>query len=263
MKRFKYGLLASALLVLICIVRPLTLCAQEEKPLSKKVSLHADHERLEKVLNDLSEKGYFTFSYQSDLLQKDTLVTLTIKESTLRQALELILGNAYEYVESDDYVIIRRKEALAAKMAIPAKRVGGDVLVEPKYLAAKSYAAVAKPKLATIKRKQMLAKKAYVSDSLNTADSLNISELRQNVRDMIGDMVADGIIRDKESFKWFALDNGQFIVDGRRVADPLRAKYASKYIKADGNGYYCGTLAGVTGRGYFFSKEEIFGGKKE
>src|SRR5580704_8497621 len=120
MKRIMHGL-GVALLVMFWANRPLMLHAQDDKLLDKKVTLKADHERLEDVLNELAKSGYFTFSYQSDILKKDHLVTLTIKESTLREALELILGKAYDYLESDDYVVIRRKDAIAMKEAVAAK----------------------------------------------------------------------------------------------------------------------------------------------
>ncbi len=249
MKRVLYGL-GTALLVIFCTTRPKTLYAQEEKTLSKKVAVQANHEKLQDVLDDLSKKGYFTFSYQSDILQKDRLITLTIKESTLREALELILGKAYEYVESGDYVVIRRSDPVASKkMAAGAAKV----------------AYVAKVAISNAKARPVVSKKyvSYAPDSLNTGDSLNISALRQTVRNIIDDLVADGIISNKENFKWFALDNGQFVVDGKNMPDSLRTKYAAKYVKPDGSGYYCGTLVGVTGRGYFFDKQEIFGRKKE
>ena len=86
--------------------------------------------------------------------------------------------------------------------------------------------------------------------------------LRQIVRDIINDMVKDGIVKDKDSFLWFGLDYGQFVVDGRPMADSLRVKYAAKYVKADGNGYYYGSVS-VHGRGYFFDKKEIFGDDKQ
>ena len=42
------------------------------------------------------------------------------------------------------------------------------------------------------------------------------------------------------------------------MADSLRLKYSAKYVKADGNGYYYGSVS-VHGRGYFFDKKEIYG----
>ncbi|HTR29950.1 MAG TPA: STN domain-containing protein [Puia sp.] len=267
MRRVTRGL-GVAMLVLLWANRPLTLHAQGDKILNKKVMLHADHERLEDVLNDLAKSGYFTFSYQSDILKKDRLVTLTIKESTLREALELILGKAYDYLESDDYVVIRRRDAVAMKLrdgdVVAMKEKDGDVV------AIKEKDGYVKPKMEMMKRAQMMKKAStmkkatrYVSDSLNTRDSLNMAAVRQTARNIIGDMIADGIIRDKGGFTYFALDNGQFVVDGRQMADSLRIRYAKKYVGPDGNGYYCGSVSGVTGRGYFLDKKEIFGEPKE
>jgi hypothetical protein len=228
-----YGL-NIALLVFICLGGPQLLRAQEDGPLEKKVRLKAENEHIEEVLKDLAKQGYLTFSYKSDILNKERLVTLTIKESTLREALELILGREYDYIESDDYVIIRPRGPEAPQKAMMA-------------------------------RKQMISPMTPREGMIPPApkaprmpDSANIVALRKTVRNIISDMVADGIVKDKDSFVWFGLDNGQFVVDGRPMADSLRLKYSAKYVKADGNGYYYGSVS-VHGRGYFFDKKEIYG----
>ena len=246
--------LAIVLLVTLCINRPLPLRAQdgqpkESKPLDKTVTLNADHQKLEDVLDELAKKGYFTFSYKSDILQKDRLVTLTIRESTLREALELILGRAYEYVESDDYVVIRRREPVARK----AFRRD---LAEPGYVREKAFRVAVEPRMKMTKRTEMTKRGVPYA-----VDSANMAALRQTVRNIIKDMIADGIVKSKDSFTWFGLDEGQFVVDGNHLADSLRVKYAAKYVK-DGNGYYCGSVS-VRGHGYFFDKEEIYGDKKQ
>jgi|HubBroStandDraft_2_1064218.scaffolds.fasta_scaffold309008_2 hypothetical protein len=232
--------LSIALLVTFCASQPLCLRAQESKPLDKTVTVKADHERLEDVLDELAKKGYFTFSYQSDILKKDRLVTLTLKESTLREALELILGRTYDYAESDDYVVIRRREPMAARMKV----------VDPRMKMMEARTDDVTPRMKMMKRRVPYA-----------VDSANMAARTQTVRDIINDMIADGLIKDKDSFTWFGLDNGQFVVDGRPMPDSLRAKYAAKYVK-DGNGYYCGSVS-VHGHGYFFDKAEIYGDKKQ
>jgi hypothetical protein len=243
MKQGVYGL-KIALLVFVCAGGPQLLRAQGDGPLERKVRVNAENEHLEYVLKDLAKQGYCTFSYKSDILNKDKTITLTIKESTLREALEQILGRDYSYLESDDYVIIHprapeelwvpvlpRKARMAKKMMIaPLEPRAGMMPLTPKA-----------PRM---------------------PDSMNIVRLRQIVRDIISDMVKDGIVRDKDSFLWFGLDYGQFVVDGRAMADSLRVKYAAKYVKADGNGYYYGSVS-VHGRGYFFDKKEIFGDDKQ
>jgi hypothetical protein len=247
MQQSMHGL-SIALLVTFCASQPLYLRAQDSKPLDKTVTLKADHERLDDVLDELAKKGYFTFSYQSDILKKDRLVTLTLKESTLREALGMILGRAYDYVQSDDYVVIRRREPMARKefRRDPEDRV---------YVKEKAFREAVTPQMKMVKMKMMKRGVRFAEDSANMV------VLRQTVRNIITDMIADGIIRSKDGFTWFGLDDGQFIVDGKPMADSLRVKYAAKYVK-DGNGYYCGSVS-VRGHGYFFDKAEIYGDGKQ
>jgi hypothetical protein len=223
-----------ALLMILCAGGSLRLHAQDKDtldkkstksgPLFRKVNVDFEQERLETVLKDLAEKGYFTFSYQSDIVNKDRLVTLTMKESTVQEALQRILGEGFEFVGDDDYVVMRR-----GAMARKATRK------EP------------------MARKMPMAGKMpmYGQDSV-------IAQKRRTVESIISDLVADGLVRDKDSFSSFALDNGQFLVDGKPMSDSLRLKYAGKYIGPDGDGYYYGPVS-VHGRGFFFDKKEIFG----
>jgi hypothetical protein len=238
-----YGL-KTALLVILCSGGPQFARAQEDGPLEKKVRVNAENEHIEDVLKGLAKQGYLTFSYKSDILDKDRRVTLTIRESTLREALEEILGKDYSYLEADNYVIIRPR--------------GPELLRVP-----------AMPRKAKMTRKLPVVpeqpREGMMPPPLKAPrmpDSVNIVAVRQTVRSIITDMVTDGIIRDKESLVWFGLDNGQFVVDGKPMADSLRVKYAAKYVKADGNGYYYGSVS-VHGRGYFLDKKEVYGDEKQ
>src|SRR5579863_2425182 len=243
MKHVVYGL-NIALLVILCIGRPQFARAQGDGPLEKKVKVKAENEHIEDVLKDLAKQGYFTFSYKSDIFKKDRMITLTIKESTLREALEQILGRDYGYLETDDYVIIRPRGPEELRVAVPARKFT---------IARKSPVAPEQP------REGMMppAPKAP-----RMPDSTNIAAARQTVKNIIGDMVADGIVRDKDRFVWFGMDNGQFVVDWKQMGDSLRVKYAAKYIRADGNGYYYWSVS-VKGRGFFFDKKEVFGDGKQ
>src|SRR5580692_9498123 len=157
MKQSMHGL-SIALLVTFCASQPLCLRAQESKPLDKTVTVKADHERLEDVLDELAKKGYFTFSYQSDILKKDRLVTLTLKESTLREALELILGRTYDYAESGDYVVIRRRGPVEPKMKMAEAKMAEAKMAE------------AEPRMKMMKMAEMKKRKmSYASDSVNMA----------------------------------------------------------------------------------------------
>src|SRR5580658_5160586 len=117
MRHVMYGL-NIALLVILCTGAPQFARAQGDGLLEKKVKVKAENEHIEDVLKDLAKQGYFTFSYKSDIFRKDRSITLTIKESTLREALEQILGRGYSYLESDDYVIIRPRGPDSVKINV-------------------------------------------------------------------------------------------------------------------------------------------------
>jgi hypothetical protein len=208
-----------AFLAALCIMGQLILHAQD--PLDQPVRLKVKEQPLIAVLNQLSAQGYCTFSYKSDDIKKDRLVTLTLRESTLREALATIL-EGYDFSSTGDYVVIR-------------KGVVGKA-VAPKF------------KEPTIKMQ-----KVRISES----PSPELDSAKQTVRNIIADMIAEKIVKDKDSFGWFGLDGIQFVVDGRPQPDALRQKFQAKYIKPDGLGYYFGSV-NVHGTGVFFERADIY-----
>lgn len=99
-------LLPRALSVLM-LLAGLSLTARAQTPLDRTLSAEFRQQRLDRVLEALSHKGNFYFSYNSTLLKKDSLVTLSVKEQTLRQVLDLLFRGAIEYRESGNYIILR------------------------------------------------------------------------------------------------------------------------------------------------------------
>lgn len=87
--------------------------------------------------------------------------------------------------------------------------------------------------------------------------SPSIEGSKQIIRSIIGEMIRDSIVKDRDSFSWFALDGRQFVVDGKAMPDSLRVKFQSEYIKADGWGYYFGPVA-VQGRGVFMDRSDVY-----
>jgi hypothetical protein len=87
--------------------------------------------------------------------------------------------------------------------------------------------------------------------------SPSIEASRQIMRSIVGEMIRDSIVKDRDSFTWFALDGGQFAVDGKAVPDSLRVKFQSEYIKADGWGYYFGPVQ-VKGKGIFLDRGDVY-----
>jgi hypothetical protein len=235
MKRFFIRQTIALILVSCILIRPLTAHAQDllDRPVpDKKFS----NELLKNVLEELSREGSFTFSYNSKVVKKKQLVTLTIPAGTLGQALTDILGDGYSYVMMDNYIIIRKN--------------GNDVP------AVKASTAV-KTRTTAKARKAAVSVKATKRRVDPVRDSINIKEAKSTMRSIIDDIVKENIVSDKEGVIWFALDGGQFIVNGQSMADSLRTKFANRYIKPEGMGYYYGPV-NVRGRGVFMTKQDLY-----
>lgn len=76
--------------------------------LDKNLSINVTRQRLDDVLELLSNKGNFYFSYNSSIIKKDSLVSIAANNKTVKQILDIILPSGYEFKESGNYLIIRR-----------------------------------------------------------------------------------------------------------------------------------------------------------
>jgi len=75
--------------------------------LEKKISINVTSKPLTETLNEISKQGGFVFSYNSDLIAPNKLVTIRANNKTVQQVLEQLLGNAFEYREKKNHVIIQ------------------------------------------------------------------------------------------------------------------------------------------------------------
>ena len=94
-----------------CIILVLLLCnlsSSAQGILDRRVSFNVNRQRLDDVLAIVSNKANFSFSYNSNILKRDSLVNLSIDNKTVRQVLNLLFNGNYEYKESGNYVILRR-----------------------------------------------------------------------------------------------------------------------------------------------------------
>src|SRR6187200_2791414 len=76
--------------------------------LNKSMTINVSRQRLADVLEIMSNRGNFYFSYNSSVIKKDSLVSVTPSPKTVREILNSILPQGYEYKESGNYLIIRR-----------------------------------------------------------------------------------------------------------------------------------------------------------
>lgn len=71
-------------------------------------SLEVRNQRLGDVLEILSNKGNFYFSYNSSIIKKDSLVTMVAYNKSVKTILDFLFKSGYEFKESGNYIIIRR-----------------------------------------------------------------------------------------------------------------------------------------------------------
>jgi hypothetical protein len=78
--------------------------------LQKQVSVDAKNKRLSEVLAAIGRQGNFYFSYNSNIIRKDSIVSLTARGKTVKEVLDMLLGEHCQYVETDKYVILQPTE---------------------------------------------------------------------------------------------------------------------------------------------------------
>jgi CarboxypepD_reg-like domain len=88
--------------------------------------LDINRQRLDNVLEILSNKGDFYFSYNSTIVKKDSLVSFSARNKTVKEILSLLFNNSYEFKESGNYVIIRKapiRMTIVTNKAVVEERV--------------------------------------------------------------------------------------------------------------------------------------------
>jgi hypothetical protein len=94
------------LLLVLQLWRPGNTLAQSL--LSKTISITAKNEPVKAVLKRMGDNNGFYFSYNSNIIRQDSLVSLNVQGKTVRQTLEQLLGERYDYTEKGKYIIIER-----------------------------------------------------------------------------------------------------------------------------------------------------------
>jgi hypothetical protein len=95
----------SVIIGFICLIHTSTF---GQAILQKSISLDVNRQRLDNVLEILSNKGDFYFSYNSSIIKKDSLVSFKANNKSVKEILALLFNNTYEFKESGNYVIIRK-----------------------------------------------------------------------------------------------------------------------------------------------------------
>jgi len=78
-----------------------------QSTLSRNISLNIERQKLSAVLAAIEEKGGFRFSYNSNILPVDSLVSIHENNLNIAEALDKLLSHRFEYRQSGNFVIIR------------------------------------------------------------------------------------------------------------------------------------------------------------
>lgn len=93
------------LLIFICFLFTSNVLAQNY--LTQLISIDVKDEKLSDVLERISKVGNFYFSYSSSVIPKDSLISISVKETSIEEVLNKLLKGDYEYKEAPNYVILR------------------------------------------------------------------------------------------------------------------------------------------------------------
>jgi hypothetical protein len=139
-------------IVILCFLATTKTSAQS--PLERRVTVNANRQALDQVLQMISTSGNFYFAYNSNIINRDSIVTLNVSNRPVREVLNLLFPNNYEFTTTANYVILRRAPItlkLITKKAVTQDReyiITGFVI---------DYATGARVKDASIYEKQRLA----------------------------------------------------------------------------------------------------------
>lgn len=93
-------------LVMVCVGFGV-LESYSQSLLNKPVTIEADKKPVAGVLKSIGEQGGFYFSYNSNLVKKDSLVTVYARRKTVKEVLDMLFDGRYEYKEKSNYIIIQ------------------------------------------------------------------------------------------------------------------------------------------------------------
>jgi hypothetical protein len=103
-----------------------------QSPLNKIISVDINRQRLDQALEIISNSGNFYFSYNSNILKKDSLVSLAMRNASVKNVLTQLFGNQFEFRESGNYIILRRAP-------IRLKLVTSSAMSDDKYYTISGY----------------------------------------------------------------------------------------------------------------------------
>ncbi|MBO9584985.1 MAG: hypothetical protein J7574_12565 [Flavobacterium sp.] len=95
------------ILFIVMLISSVSFKANAQSILENEISVTANKKPLGSVLGLMEEKGNFRFAYYGKLAVKDSIVSIHANNTSIKGALDQLLGTKYEYKESPGYIIVR------------------------------------------------------------------------------------------------------------------------------------------------------------
>ncbi|RYZ47716.1 MAG: hypothetical protein EOP49_20530, partial [Sphingobacteriales bacterium] len=98
---------AYRLIFIVFTLLLLSLQGRAQSILQHTVTVQASRQPVKTVLQSLERQASFFFSYNSNIIRNDSLVTLSAKNKTVEEVLKSLFGNRFQYVESNGHLVIQ------------------------------------------------------------------------------------------------------------------------------------------------------------
>lgn len=87
---------------------PLMAFSQEIPPLERLITLHIENKKIEFVLDEIEKQANLAFSYNSNLIDANKLVSVIARNRPVREVLNKLLGNEINLKSKKNYIIMTR-----------------------------------------------------------------------------------------------------------------------------------------------------------
>src|SRR3954463_10129005 len=81
--------------------------------LDRRISIEVTNQRLSDVLKLISSKGDFYFSYNSSIITRDSLISFSASNRSVKQVLDQLCGSRYQWLQNNNYIILRKAPVTA------------------------------------------------------------------------------------------------------------------------------------------------------
>lgn len=95
------------ILTFLCLSSWFTSTAQTNI-LNRTVTVSVTNVRLDHALNQIAGAGHFMFSYNTEIIKADSLVTISATNETVRTILDKIFNKKIRYIENGNYLILKK-----------------------------------------------------------------------------------------------------------------------------------------------------------